>query len=247
MESKVENILIVSDNYELTSFVMKEVDNLSCSVKIDYCYTILNGDPNILKDIGCQCLDMKNKGQVENVIKKYDLVMSLHCKQIFPEKLVNSLPCINLHPGLNPHNRGWYPQVFSIINKKPIGATLHMMDKKIDHGDIIEQKEVDIFHWDTSYSVYRRVINIEKEILSNNIENIIRNQIVSYKLSEDGNYNGIDNFKELCKLDLSMKATLGEHIDLLRALSHANFRNAYFITETGHKVFIRISLERVDN
>ena len=48
--------------------------------------------------------------QVSNITKNYNLVMSIHCKQLFPTELVNNVRCVNVHPGLNPYNRGWFPQ-----------------------------------------------------------------------------------------------------------------------------------------
>ena len=110
---------------------------------------------------------------VDELINNFDLIISCHCKQIFPGKLVNSIRCINIHPGLNPHNRGWYPQVFSIINKKPFGATIHEMDEEIDHGNIILQKEIKLHSWDTSLTAYNQVISAESELLRDSIEDII--------------------------------------------------------------------------
>lgn len=44
-----------------------------------------------------------------------------------------------------------------------------------------------------------------------------------------------------------MIATYGEVIDVLRALTHGEYRNAYFIDNHNKKVFIKIILERVHN
>src|SRR5690349_14011177 len=87
---------------------------------------------------------------VGEVIKSYDLVISYHCRQLFPRKLVESVRCINIHPGLNPFNRGWYPGVFSIVNGLPAGATIHEIDEKIDHGPAIAQKNIEVLPEDTS-------------------------------------------------------------------------------------------------
>ncbi|MDE5014818.1 formyl transferase, partial [Francisella tularensis subsp. holarctica] len=46
-------------------------------------------------------IDMKKNGN--DLIGKYDLGYSCHSKQLFPTKLVNSVLCINIHPGLNPY------------------------------------------------------------------------------------------------------------------------------------------------
>src|SRR5690349_163732 len=66
-----------------------------------------------------------------------DVVISLHSKQIFPPGLVSGARCVNVHPGLNPFNRGWTPHVFSLVNGLPAGATIHEIDAEIDHGAII--------------------------------------------------------------------------------------------------------------
>jgi methionyl-tRNA formyltransferase len=79
--------------------------------------------------------------------------------------------CINIHPGLNPYNRGWYPQVFAINNGLPHGATIHEMDDKIDHGDIIYQKSVDIKLSDTSKTLYERVLDTEIFLFKENFRN----------------------------------------------------------------------------
>ena len=81
------------------------------------------------------------KKEIDFILENFDLVFSAHCQQIFPTELVNNIRCINIHPGLNPFNRGWYPQAFSCINKLPFGATIHEIDDEIDHGAIIDQIE----------------------------------------------------------------------------------------------------------
>lgn len=103
--------------------------------------------------------------------KTYDLIISLHCYQRFPSFLVQKVECINIHPGLNPYNRGWYPHVFSIVNKLPLGATIHEIDEDIDHGAIIAQHEVSLYSWDTSLTAYDRVVEAELSLIK---ENLIR-------------------------------------------------------------------------
>jgi len=151
--------------------------------------------------------------------------------------------CINFHPGLNPSNRGWYPQVFSIINKKPIGVTVHIMGEEIDHGPIIMQEAININPFDTSLDVYNRLIALEKEIISKHLVDIIEERYVTSFPVSDGNYNSIQDFKELCKLDLNQIGTLGQHIDLLRALTHDDFKNGYF-KHQNEKIYVRISFSR---
>lgn len=185
------------------------------------------------------------KESVKYLIDTFDLGFSLHCKQIFPAELVKSVRCINVHPGLNPYNRGWFPQVFSIINKKPAGATIHLMDEEVDHGEIIVQKEVEIYEWDTSKTIYDRILSMELELLEARLESILREQYVSTSMIEKGNYNGIEDYNSLLEVDLTQELTMKEAIDYLRALTHPPYKNAYFLTESGEKVYLSLSLEKI--
>ncbi len=241
-------VLVVSDNASLVHFFQKEfvTQNLNAIAKIAYRFTASNRNPAGLVALGASPIDLKNCATVLELIDCYDLIFSLHCKQIFPPELVRSVRCVNIHPGLNPYNRGWYPQVFSLINSKPIGATIHIMDSNIDHGGIIDQVAIESQANDTSLTLYSRVINAEKQLLQKNLNRIILNDYVASPPPFEGNYNSIDDFRSICKLNLEKLGTLREHINLLRALSHGSFRNAYFFDDQGNKVFVSIALEIED-
>jgi len=173
----------------------------------------------------------------------YDLFLSLHCKQLFPNELVNSRRCINVHPGLNPYNRGWSPQVFSILNKLPVGVTIHEIDEQLDHGAIIAQEAVPINSWDTSYDVYQRIQWLEVELLKDWLPALISGNYKAKKPERDGNVNLAKDFRSLCELDLNETVTWKDAIDRLRALSFPGYQNAWFRDEKGNKVFVDIRLE----
>ncbi|MCS6153482.1 dTDP-4-amino-4,6-dideoxyglucose formyltransferase [Shewanella oncorhynchi] len=194
----------------------------------------------------------KNVGVVDvkleynEIIAEYDLVISCHCKKIFPKKLVNNVRCINIHPGLNPYNRGWYPQVFAINNKLPHGATIHEMDEEIDHGNIIAQRIVDLLCYDTSLTAYNRVVSTEISLFEENFDIILSGNYIAEKMITEGNYNSIQDFRKLCLLNLDAQGTLREHIDLLRSLSHGGYKNAFYLTEDKEKIFVNLSLKKND-
>ncbi|WP_226888968.1 dTDP-4-amino-4,6-dideoxyglucose formyltransferase [Pectobacterium aquaticum] len=240
-----QRLLVISDNKELSLFLKSELDQVSFEhpLKVDFCYTSFNLNPQQMIQIGAKKINVKDEKTISRIIENYDLVFSLHCKQIFPNRLVENVCCVNFHPGLNPYNRGWYPQVFSIINGFPVGATIHLMDTEVDHGEIIVQKEVEINISDTSLDVYRRIISVEKALIHENIFNIIEGLFKTTKPEQVGNYNGIKEYKELCELNLRSIATFGEHLNILRATTHGNFKNAYFLDENGKKYFVRILIE----
>ncbi len=245
----IQSILVVSDNPELVSFFRKEcaMQGVSELHRIDYRYSTVNKSPNEMINLGATPVDIKDPQFVAFAKDEYELIFSLHCKQIFPAELVTFVTCINVHPGLNPHNRGWYPQVFSIINRKPIGATIHVIDEAVDHGGIVDQVTVDILSSDTSLDVYERVVEAEKMLIRKNLLEIVNGKFSTTVPESEGNYNSISDFKSLCQLKLDRTGTLSEHIDLLRALSHGEFNNAYFFDEKGKKIFICVTLKEQDN
>jgi methionyl-tRNA formyltransferase len=171
------------------------------------------------------------------------MLLSIHCKNIFPKSITKGERCINIHPGYNPYNRGMFPHVWSIINKLPAGVTIHEMDEGIDSGPIIAQEEVQVLEDDTSQSLYRRIIAVERWLLGECLGWIIEGNYETTK-PKKGNYNSMEDFKKLCKLNLKKKATYGEVIDHLRALTHPPYKNAYFLGKDGKKVYVSIKLER---
>jgi methionyl-tRNA formyltransferase len=238
-------ILILSDNFQ----ICKKFVEIIASKKLNFAnftfaFSYNNskiGESFINSNIIAHPINVKQ--DYPDIIKNYDLVISAHCKQLFPAELVKAVKCINVHPGLNPFNRGWYPQVFSILNKMPLGATIHEIDEELDHGPIICQKEVDLFAWDTSLSAYERVQNAEIELLEIWLPIILSGSYDVFKPDTDGNLNLKSDFNSLCKISLEKKQTIGETIDLLRALSHGDYKNAWYIDEhTGKKVYLQIQL-----
>ena len=131
-----QKVLVVTDNH----FLFRQFQSIIAGQELkQVAFTFCCTSPKMeLQDEGLTRMNIKK--DYTPLIDKYNIIFSLHCKQIFPAELVQKVKCINVHPGLNPHNRGWYPQVFSIINKKPIGATIHVMDEQIDHGEILAQR-----------------------------------------------------------------------------------------------------------
>lgn len=241
-------VLVLTDNLYLYDQFQKIVKSKSFKgVTFDYYYSYNNKlfAKKFQKNQRFTSLNI-NK-EVARLIKKYDLMISLHCKQIFPKKLLEKVKCVNVHPGLIPYNRGWFPQVFSIINGLPFGATIHEMDDQIDHGPIIAQKKVRLYPYDTSLSAYERVLQTELKLINKNIEQIINNQYNANEASLKGNINYQKDFERLRHIDLEDIGTFKIFINKLRALSHGDYKNAYFIDpETKQKIYLRLELEPDD-
>lgn len=178
---------------------------------------------------------------IDFIRSSFTAVLSVHCFQFFPPELVRSVRCFNLHPGYNPVNRGWYPQVFAIINGLHSGATLHEMDEKLDNGNIIERRKEKIFLHDTSLDVYQRVLEIELELFEKHIFGIINGTYRSNKPVDTGNFFSKKDFNSLLQIDLNEEGKFIDFYNRLRALSHGEYKNAYIVDpETDQKYFLKI-------
>jgi len=142
--------------------------------------------------------------------KKYDLIVSYSCPQIFKEKTlkeINNLgiEIVNFHPGILPKYRGLFTNFYSIKNnEKNIGITFHKINSKIDAGDIISMLEIPIHKHDTVFTLY------EKLYLSEESLNFIKNCLVTYKdiknnkltLNNMLKYNSYPKFFDIIKYRL---------------------------------------------
>jgi len=244
MISVYKKILILSDNAHLCERFIDLCKELNLNLKM-FNFVKSPQSDFIIKNLpdSKELHVISVKQNYKELINKFDLIFSIHCKQLFPKELVSNMKCINVHPGLNPYNRGWFPQVFSILNGKPLGATIHEIDEHIDHGAIIAQEEIKIKKTDTSGSLYNKILDLEIQLLRDCLISILENNYETKKPEIEGNVNYKSDFNELLELDLTKKQTIGETIDLLRALTHEPYKNSYFIDEdSGDKIYVSIKL-----
>lgn len=233
-----KDIIIFSDNKNLSNFISSYLTKLKITFKLFHTKKHLKYN----KKDRSKFANLKNRDFLKTILKNCKIIISLNCHSIFPKFLTDNATCVNFHPGFNPFNRGMYPQIFSIINGKPCGATIHLMTSIIDQGPIIEQKKITIEDTDTSYEVYKKIIKLQKYLVKKNIKKIINGKFKLFKNKKiKGNYNSKKKFKKICKLNLNNKNTLGEHIKLLKALSHKGFKNAYYI-KNDQKIYLELKL-----
>lgn len=63
---------------------------------------------------------------------------------VLPSELIASFSggIFNLHPSLLPYGRGADPIPWSIIDRQPQGISIHLIDRTLDTGDLVFQKEI---------------------------------------------------------------------------------------------------------
>lgn len=233
------NITVISDNIEVAKFICSAL-RADKSNNVSLRFSGKPKEKSDLSEIGGTFIDFQNDLDLEDLISGSQLVVSAHCKKIFPTKLVESVRCVNIHPGFNPINKGWFPQVFSILNNQSAGATIHIMTSDIDAGPVIAQEKVSVEFHEDAFDVYRKIIAKEEELFLDNLADILD---LEYRGTEiqGGTYNSFDDFKSLCALDLKSENSLEYHLRLLKSLTFSGFQNAYVWVD-GRKYFVEVKI-----
>jgi methionyl-tRNA formyltransferase len=112
-----------------------------------------------------------------------ELLVSLSCPQIIRKSVRQRFPmgCINVHGAPLPRYRGLMPTFWSLRFEEPATAvTVHVLDDKLDDGDILCQRPVIISPEDTWDALVRKTKAAAAEALIEAIE-AIRNGTVAYR------------------------------------------------------------------
>lgn len=120
----------------------------------------------------------KIKKEYQKVLDaKPDIVITCAYGQIIPEEILNDpkYGCINVHASLLPKFRGGAPIQRAIITgEKVTGITIMYMDKLMDSGDIITQKEIPINQEDNLEILTNKLSQLGKDLLLETLPNIIK-------------------------------------------------------------------------
>jgi methionyl-tRNA formyltransferase len=97
--------------------------------------------------------------------------------------------------------------------------------------------------WDTSGTAYAKIMKIERELLLEHFCSILQGSYRAVMPHIEGNINHKEDFAHLKHLDLEEEGKFRDFLNRLRALTHDDFRNAYFLDTSGKKVFVRITFD----
>tara|TARA_B100000989_G_scaffold41494_1_gene26395 strand:+ start:945 stop:1523 length:579 start_codon:yes stop_codon:yes gene_type:complete len=142
-------------------------------------------------------LEIANKSKIKNYYVKYsnersfenrvlkllnknkiDLICLAGFMKILSKKFIKkfSKPIINIHPSLLPKYKGLNTHSRAIKNKdKYSGATVHIVNEKLDSGKIIIQDRVKILKSDKEKTLKKKVLKIEHRIYPKAIIKLLTN------------------------------------------------------------------------
>lgn len=112
--------------------------------------------------------------------EKPDLILVVAYGAILPKEILDipEFGCVNLHPSKLPLYRGPSPMQTAILDgEKETALSVMLMDEKMDHGDVLLQKDVTIAKDDTYQDLENRMVAITEEILIPALEKLIAKEI----------------------------------------------------------------------
>ncbi len=109
-----------------------------------------------------------------------DIIIVAAYRQILPDAVLRipKYNCINIHPSLLPKYRGPSPVAAAILNGDAMtGVTIMLIEKKVDSGQILAQKEIPVNEDDTTESLSERLAKLGAELLTDTVPSWVAGKI----------------------------------------------------------------------
>lgn len=138
--------------------------------------------------------------------KNPDIIITAAYGQIIPLEILEypKYGCINVHGSLLPKLRGGAPIHHAIINgDKFAGVTIMYMDKKMDAGDIISQRSIEIEENTILDDLYYKLSIIGRDLLLDTLPSIFNGTNDRIKQDENKVTFGFNITKEEEKIDFN--------------------------------------------
>ena len=136
-------------------------------------------------------VDINNSEEVKEQLTNADVALIGGYDTILKKDIISlpKLGIINTHFGLIPMNRGTNPVIWSVLNDRIGGYTTYLINEKIDYGEIIDQKVVEVSRNETSYSLYMKLC----ELAENSFPETLK-RIYNWKWEEVAPYSTTNNY-----------------------------------------------------
>lgn len=124
--------------------------------------------------------------------------------RILPEEVytIPKLGTFNLHSSLLPKYRGAAPINWAIINgDKTTGVTTFFLDKSVDTGKIIEQREIEITDDDTAGSLHDKLKELGAETVLSTVKKIEAGNVELISQDNSKASKAPKIFKDDCRID----------------------------------------------
>jgi len=118
------------------------------------------------------------RSQISNL--NPDLIVVAAYGKIIPKEILEipKYGSLNIHPSFLPKYRGPSPIQFAILNGEKItGATIMLMDEKMDHGPILAQEKIALRPDETSQTLHQKLSQLGADLLIKTIPQYLERKI----------------------------------------------------------------------
>ncbi|MDU2649388.1 MAG: methionyl-tRNA formyltransferase [Anaerococcus vaginalis] len=192
--------------------------------------------------------DSVNTDEFINLLKEknIDYIVVVAFGQLIKEKLLEEYKnkIINLHPSSLPKYRGSSPVQFSLLNgDKKTHASAMLIEKGMDSGDILNQKEVEIKAEDDFTSLSEKLSKIGSEVILESVLNY--DEFMKNRTKQDNDKATFTKkiTKEMGKIDFNQSKE--EIINKIRAF--VEFPKAYFSYKNENVKILKASPVEIEN
>lgn len=192
--------------------------------------------------------DSVNTDEFINLLKEknIDYIVVVAFGQLIKEKLLEEYKnkIINLHPSSLPKYRGSSPVQFSLLNgDKKTHASAMLIEKGMDSGDILNQKEVEIKAEDDFTSLSEKLSKIGSEVILESVLNY--DDFMKNRIKQDNDKATFTKkiTKEMGKIDFNQSKE--EIINKIRAF--VEFPKAYFSYKNENVKILKASPIEIEN
>ena len=192
--------------------------------------------------------DSVNTDEFINLLKEknIDYIVVVAFGQLIKENLLEEYKnkIINLHPSSLPKYRGSSPVQFSLLNgDKKTHASAMLIEKGMDSGDILNQKEVEIKAEDDFTSLSEKLSKIGSEVILESVLNY--DDFMENRIKQDDDKATFTKkiTKEMGKINFNQSKE--EIINKIRAF--VEFPKAYFSYKNENVKILKASPVEIEN
>ncbi|MDF7760034.1 formyltransferase family protein [Kosakonia cowanii] len=175
----------------------------------------------------CKKANINELSLAETYAIKDAIFLSLEFDKIVnPDKFLHE-NIYNIHFSLLPKYKGMFTSAWPILNNESeSGVTLHKINHGIDTGEILSQESFSLSETETANSLYLKYIKYGTKLVIDNIENILKSNIVLVKQNAIGSSYYSNKTINYANLTIDLNKTAYEILSQIRAFTFRAYQLA---------------------
>ena len=245
---KILGHLVGDQNYNITAVVLNSEKKRTVSY-VEEVNKVLSNQNYVSQVV----LWNRSNIQLEEISKSLETPsygVSALFGHILPQNLIGKFTggILNLHPSLLPIGRGSNPISWSIIDKQPQGITLHLIDQKLDTGDVIFQKKIETSLEMSAGEIYENSIEELFNVFSLYFPKWINGEVSPSPQPTSGNtFHKSEDLDALRKIKENDFGSFGDFIRRIQASTFSDGRFPLFEDSMGKIWEVRLKMTNPRN